>query len=130
MRRVRVVAAVIEQDDRLLLARRKDEGERAGLWEFPGGKIEPGESEQEALVRELREELDVEATVGAFIERLEHHYPDLFVELILYRCTVPHDAEPKPLSAAEVAWVPRAQLLSLPFCEADLPALPRLMRGA
>lgn len=130
MRRVRVVAAVIEQDGQFLLSRRKEDGARAGLWEFPGGKIEPGESEGEALVRELREELDVEATVGAFVERLGHQYPELFVELILYRCTVPSDAVPRALSAAEVAWVPRARLGSLPFCEADLPVLARLVGGS
>ncbi|MBS2024411.1 MAG: (deoxy)nucleoside triphosphate pyrophosphohydrolase [Deltaproteobacteria bacterium] len=128
LRQVRVVAAVIEHEGKLLLSRRKDKGERAGLWEFPGGKIEAGETEEAALVRELREELDVEATVGAFVERLTHEYPDVRVELILYRATVPLGAEPKALSAAEVAWVPKPRLLELPFCEADIPILGRIAR--
>lgn len=125
LRRVRVVAAVIEEEGRLLIARRKDEGARAGLWEFPGGKVEPGEGEAEALVRELREELGVEARVGALVDRLEHAYPEVHVELVLYQATLAPGAEPKPLSAAEVRWVPRAELAQLPFCEADVPVLAR-----
>src|SRR6266851_356893 len=79
-RRVLVVAALIERGGEVLVARRKEEGERAGLWEFPGGKVEAGEGERAALARELREELGVRVQVGELYARLEHIYPDLQVE--------------------------------------------------
>lgn len=123
LRRVRVVAALLERDGLLLVARRKDHGARAGLWEFPGGKVEPGERDQAALVRELREELGVEAAVGALYARVEHRYPELLVDLVIYRATLDASAEPRALSAQEVRWVRRADLAALPFCEADQPLL-------
>lgn len=118
-----VVAAVIEREDAVLVSLRRADGERASLWEFPGGKVEPGEGERAALYRELREELGVRAQVGEEYARLEHIYPDLQVELALYRCTLHQGEEPRPLSAQEVRWVARRDLPALPFCEADVPVL-------
>lgn len=123
VRRVRVVAALIERGGLLLVARRKDHGARPGLWEFPGGKVEAGERDQAALVRELREELGVEASVGSLYARVEHRYPELQVDLVLYRATLAPEPEPRALSAQEVRWVPRGELQALPFCEADQPLL-------
>ena len=123
LRRVLVVAAVIEREDAVLVSLRRPNGERASLWEFPGGKVEPGEGERAALYRELREELGVRAQVGEEYARLEHVYPDLQVELALYRCTLHQGEEPRALSAQEVRWVARRDLPALPFCEADVPVL-------
>jgi 8-oxo-dGTP diphosphatase len=123
LRRVRVVAALIERAGLLLVARRKDKGARAGLWEFPGGKVEPGEGDAAALVRELREELGVKAQLGSLYARVEHRYPELLVDLVVYRATIAADEVPRALSAQEVRWVKRAELHALPFCEADQPLL-------
>ena len=129
-RRVLVVAALIERGGEVLVARRKQEGERAGLWEFPGGKVEPGEGERAALARELREELGVRVQVGELYARLEHIYPDLQVELALYRATLHDREEPRPLTADELRWVPRRSLPGLPFCEADVPLLTQVAEEA
>jgi mutator protein MutT len=120
------VAALIERGGEVLVARRKEEGERAGLWEFPGGKVEAGEGERAALARELREELGVRVQVGELYARLEHIYPDLQVELALYRARLHDGEEPRPLTAQELRWVPRRTLPGLPFCEADVPVLTQL----
>ena len=129
-RRVLVVAALIERGGEVLVARRKEEGERAGLWEFPGGKVEPGEGERAALARELREELGVRVQVGELYARLEHIYPDLQVELALYRARLHELEDPRPLTAQELRWVPRRELPGLPFCEADVPLLTQVAEEA
>ena len=126
LRRVLVVAAVIEDGEQVLVSLRRPKGERASLWEFPGGKVEPGEGERAALARELHEELGVRAQVGEEYARVEHAYPDVQVELALYRCTLPRGQTPRPLACEEVRWVQRRDLPGLPFCEADIPILTRL----
>ena len=88
MKRVRVVAAVIRRDGRILVTRRHGHAERGGQWEFPGGKVEPGEGEPEALVAEIREELDCAVAVGALLARTTHRYPDLEVELAFFACAL------------------------------------------
>ena len=129
-RRVLVVAALIGRSGEVLVARRKEQGERAGLWEFPGGKVEPGEGERAALARELREELGVRVQVGELYARLEHIYPDLQVELALYRARLHELEDPRPLTAQELRWVPRRELPGLPFCEADVPLLTQVAEEA
>jgi 8-oxo-dGTP diphosphatase len=126
VKRVLVVAALIERGGEVLVARRREEGERAGLWEFPGGKVEQGEGERAALARELREELGVRVQVGEEYARLEHIYPDLQVELALYRARLHEREEPRALTAQELRWVPRRELPGLEFCEADVPVLTQL----
>ena len=126
LRRVLVVAAVVERGGKVLVSLRHPKGERASLWEFPGGKVEPGEGERAALARELREELGIRAQVGELYARVEHEYPDVVVELALYRCLLREGDEPQPLQAEAVRWVARRELLGLPFCEADIPVLTRL----
>ena len=123
LRRVLVVAAVIEREGRVLVSLRRPKGERASLWEFPGGKVEPGEGERAALARELREELGVRAIIGEEYARVEHIYPDLQVELALYRCSLHAGEEPRPIACEQVRWVSRRDLPGLPFCEADVPLL-------
>jgi len=126
LRRVLVVAAVIERGDEVLVSKRFPRGERAGLWEFPGGKVEAGEGERAALFRELREELGVRAQVGELYARVEHIYPDVQVELALYLASLAATEKPRPLQSDEVRWVRRRDLPGLPFCEADVPILTRL----
>ncbi len=128
MERVRVVAAVIRRGDALLVTRRPDRPDRPGQWEFPGGKVEPGEAEPEALRRELREELGCEAEVGALLLRHAHRYPELEVELAFYRCTLDPGAAPLPLGVAEIAWARAGALAAYDFLEADRAILPELER--
>jgi 8-oxo-dGTP diphosphatase len=129
MRQARVVAAVIRRADRILVTRRRPGGERAGQWEFPGGKVEPGESDLEALWREIREELGCEVEVGRLLLRHRHRYPDLDVELAFYACALADGAEPRCLLAAEMKWAEAERLGEYDFCEADRPVLGDIARG-
>ena len=129
MRRVRVVAAVVRRDGRILVTRRHGHAERGGQWEFPGGKVEAGEQEPDALVREIREELDCAVEVGELIARTAHRYPDLEVELAFYACTLPAGEEPRLVGAAAMEWAAPASLAAYDFCEADLPVLPVIARA-
>ena len=126
MRQVRVVAAVIRRGEAILVSRRHAAAERGGQWEFPGGKVEPGEGEPEALRREIQEELGCPVEVGRLLVRHTHRYPDLEVELAFYACRLPPGAEPRPLGVAALEWASDTALGGYDFCEADLPVLPLL----
>jgi 8-oxo-dGTP diphosphatase len=121
-----VVAAVIERDDRFLLTRRLAGTHLAGLWEFPGGKCHASESLHAALERELREELDVDVSIGEQIFQIAHTYPERSVELHFYRCTV--QGTPRPLIGQEMRWVPREDLAALEFPPADRELIELLTR--
>ncbi len=123
MRRVRVVAAVVRRGREILISRRKPEAARGGQWEFPGGKVEPGEGEPEALRREIDEELGCAVEVRELITRHVHRYPDLEVELAFYDCRLPEDASPRPLGVAALEWAGEGNLGGFDFCEADRPVL-------
>ena len=128
---IRVVAALIvdpSDGSRFLVQQRLPNKSRANLWEFPGGKVEPGESDQAAVVRECREELEVELTVGRRLWGTVHEYPDLVVTLELFAATIA-SGTPKPLGAQALKFCTPAQMKSLPFCEADLPLLDALIDG-
>lgn len=131
VRQVRVVAALIPHPDhagRFLVQQRLPGKSRALLWEFPGGKVEPGESDEAALARECHEELAVELEVGGRLWSCVHHYTDLTVELVLYAARI-RSGEPKPLGAQELRFLTPAEMKALPFCEADLPLLDALAAG-
>jgi mutator protein MutT len=112
-----VVAAVIEESHGFLVTRRQPGVHLAGLWEFPGGKIDPDESHNAALQREIREELDVDVQVGELTYHTVHAYPDRTVALYFYRCTLM--GTPRPRLGQEMRWVPRADLPALGFPPAD-----------
>jgi 8-oxo-dGTP diphosphatase len=126
VRQVRVVAAVIRRGTAILVSRRHAAAERGGQWEFPGGKVEPGEAEPEALRREILEELGCPVEVGELIVRHTHRYPELEVALAFYACRLTAGAEPRPLGVAALEWAGDATLGRYDFCEADLPVLPLL----
>lgn len=115
-----VAAAVVERDGRFLLTRRPAGSHLAGVWEFPGGKCEPFESLTDCLVRELREELAVDAVVHEEVLATTYEYADRRVELHFFRCTM--QAEPSPALGQEMRWVRRADLeqLELPPADASL----------
>ena len=124
---IRVVAALLEAEPGRYLVQQRLPGKSRGLlWEFPGGKVEPGESDVEALVREGREELGVELEVGALRFQTRHAYADLTVDLHLYAARV-RSGSPRPLGAHALRSVTPAEMLELPFCEADLPLLRALV---
>ncbi len=130
MKRILVVAAVVRRDGALLVTRRLDRPGAPGQWEFPGGKVEPGEGEPEALRREIREELGCAVEVGPLLLRHAHRYPELEVELAFYAARLPPDAAPRPLGVAEIAWAPPGTLPSYDFLEADRAVLGELERLA
>ena len=121
---ITVVAAVIEKDGAFLVTRRQKGVHLAGLWEFPGGKIDEGETHAAALLREIREELDTEVEVGDLVFEVAHAYEDRTVALFFYRCTL--RGIPRPLLGQEMRWVPRADLASLGFPPADEELIKRL----
>ena len=116
-RAVEVVAAVIRRGGQVLIASRKQEG-----WEFPGGKIEPGETPAEALRRELEEELSIrDALVLDEICRIRHAYPDKTVHLHFLRTLLPENAEIAPREGQQVRWVAAAELADCGLLPADRP---------
>jgi 8-oxo-dGTP diphosphatase len=124
---LRVVAAVIERDGKYLITQRRDEAVLAGLWEFPGGKVEPGESDAEALAREVRHRVGVTVTVGERVTDREHPYDGYVVHLSLYRCTLPPDAEPRALGVKDVRWVGSGEFGEYQFPPADQATMDQLL---
>jgi mutator protein MutT len=112
-----VLAAVIERGDRLLVTRRLKDTHLSGYWEFPGGKCQPDETHEQCLARELREELGIDAEIGAEILATAHTYADRTVVLHFRWCTLAEN--PTPLLGQEMRWVTRAELRSLQLPEAD-----------
>jgi 8-oxo-dGTP diphosphatase len=112
-----VTAAVIERSGRFLVTRRQDGVHLAGYWEFPGGKCHPGEGLARCMMRELREELDVDVEVGDELLSTTHDYPDRRVELHFLRCALL--SEPLPQLGQDMRWVARRDLTTLEFPAAD-----------
>lgn len=121
-----VVAAVIERDGSFLLTLRPDGTHLAGHWEFPGGKVHAHETHEEALRREIFEELDAVARVGELVHTVTHAYPEKTVQLFFYQCDL--DGEAKPMIGQEMRWVAKNELSSLPFPEADRALIATLSR--
>jgi mutator protein MutT len=122
-----VVAAVIERDGQLLVSRRLDGTHLAGFWEFPGGKLEPGEPHEAGLARELQEELGVDATIGDELLVTEHVYPERTVRLHFRHATIA--SEPRPLIGQDIRWIARAKLDQLRFPDADRELIDLLIKS-
>src|ERR1019366_1107016 len=122
---IEVSAALIFRDGQLLITQRHAKSHLGGLWEFPGGKREPGESFEECLVREIREELGVEIAVGELFEEISHDYPEKSVHLKFFICKL-RSGEPRPLDCAAVKWVTKAELADFQFPAADAQLLEKL----
>lgn len=128
MDRLDVVAAVVRRGDAILVTRRRDEPGAPGQWEFPGGKVEPGEREEEALAREIREELGCDAGVGRLLLRHVHRYPGREVSLAFYACTLGDGDAPSAIGVAELAWARVGTLAGYDFLEADRAVLAEIER--
>ncbi|MGW8273129.1 MAG: (deoxy)nucleoside triphosphate pyrophosphohydrolase [Thermodesulfovibrionales bacterium] len=122
---IRVAAAVIERDGKVLIAKRSMDDPLKHKWEFPGGKIEGGETPEECLQRELNEELGIEAEIGEFVCSSRHHYAHMSVELIAFRVTE-FTGIVRPRDHEEIRWVEPAEFSLYDFPEADLPILEKL----
>jgi 8-oxo-dGTP diphosphatase len=122
-----VAAAILDGSGRVLIAERPAGKHMAGRWEFPGGKVAPGESEEAALARELAEELGIEVTSARAMMRLRHRYPDRTVELSMW-VVESYRGEPRPLDGQRLKWVQRAQLEQEDILEADRPFVAALVQ--
>ena len=123
-----VVAALIWENDRFLICQRPAHKARGLLWEFVGGKVDPGESKQQALIRECREELAVEVSVGDVFMEVLHEYPDLLVRLTLFNSAIVSGA-PQMLEHNDIRWIKVEQIPDFAFCPADVDILKKLMEG-
>jgi len=121
-----VTAAVLEKNGRILIARRHEKGLLGGLWEFPGGKQEAGETLRAALKREMREELAIEVRVGKKMQEVEHSYSHFRITLHVFRCRL-ISGRPKPLSCAQIKWVKPRELNRYAFPRADRHVIEKLM---
>ena len=122
-----VSAGLIFCSGRLLITQRLADVHLGGLWEFPGGKREPGETFAQCLARELREELGVEVSVGELFESVTHAYDDKTVHLQFFLCQLLSPHEPQPLECAALKWVSREELATHPFPAADAQLVGRLV---
>ena len=118
MKVTEVVAALIWDQDRFLICRRPAHKARGLLWEFVGGKVEAGETGQQALARECREELDISLVVGELFMDVTHAYPDITVHLRLYEAVIA-SGEPKLLEHCDLRWITPAEMGDYEFCPAD-----------
>jgi len=122
-----VVAALIWDNDRFMICQRPAHKKRGLLWEFVGGKVEAGETREEALIRECREELDVIVKPQGVFMEVVHEYPDIAVKLILFDAEI-EKGEPKKLEHNDIRWIKVSEIGNYDFCPADTEILERLKR--
>ena len=123
-----VVAALIWDGGRFMICQRPAHKARGLLWEFVGGKVEPGETKEQALVRECREELGITVAVGPVFMEVLHEYPDLIVHLTLFRASIA-EGTPQKLEHNDIRWITPDEIGEYPFCPADEEIL-RAIRAA
>lgn len=126
-RTIRVVAAVLERDGNYLITQRRASAVLPLLWEFPGGRVEEGETDPQALARELRHRLDVEIDVGKLISFVSHPYENYVVDLFLYECALVTDAAPTPHAVNAFKWVASGDFDQYPFTPADEASMNKLL---
>ncbi|MCT1591121.1 (deoxy)nucleoside triphosphate pyrophosphohydrolase [Kocuria palustris] len=126
-KQVEVVGAVLVDGQTVLAARRSEQMSLPGMWEFPGGKIEPGETPEEALARELVEELQCTAEIGEHVETTVYEYERITVSLATYYCTL-REGTPRLTEHSEIRWVPAVELRELNWAPADIPAVERVIQ--
>ena len=128
-KQIEVVAALIWREDRFLLCQRPEYKARGLQWEFVGGKVEPGETKQQALIRECREELDVTVSVGQEWMQVIHSYPDITIHLTVFSCSIA-EGVPKLLEHRDMRWVTPEEAEPFDLCPADREILEKIQKGA
>ncbi len=125
---IHVVGALVWENDRFMICQRPPHKKRGLLWEFVGGKVEPGETRQQALIRECQEELDVTLKVGDLFMEVDHQYPDIHILLSIYHAEI---AEGIPVlkEHADIKWITVPEIDQYAFCPADGPVLEALIKG-
>ena len=118
MKIIEVVAALIWQGDKFMICQRPAHKARGLLWEFVGGNVESGETKEQALIRECREELNVLLSVGDVFMDVVHEYPDLTVHLTLFNATI-SAGEPQKLEHNDIMWITPGEIPNFEFCPAD-----------
>ena len=127
MKTIRVVAAVIKNENKIF-ATARGYGEFKGQWEFPGGKIEAGETPQEALVREIKEELETTIQVGDLIDTIEYDYPTFHLSMDCYWCDIV-EGELKLLEAESARWLSKEELYDVKWLPADILLIEKIMKN-
>ena len=123
---VEVVAALIWNRGRFMICQRSKNKSRALLWEFVGGKVEKGETKEQALIRECREELDIMVSVGDKFMSVTHEYPDITVHLTLFNATI-KEGEPKLIEHSDLKWISPAEISNFEICPADSEILAKIV---
>ncbi len=124
---VEVVAALIWQGCRFMICQRPVNKARALLWEFVGGKVELGETKEQALIRECKEELNIILSVGDVFMDVVHEYPDLTVHLTLFNATIA-EGEPQKLEHNDIRWIIPSEIPNYEFCPADEEILKKIIK--
>ena len=122
-----VVAALIWQGDKFMICQRPADKARGLLWEFVGGKVELGETKEQAIIRECKEELDILLSVGDVFMDVIHEYPDITVHLTLFNATIA-EGEPKKLEHNDIQWITPSEIQSFEFCPADEEILKKIIK--
>ena len=121
-----VVAALIWDTNKFMICQRPALKARGLLWEFVGGKTEPGETMEEALIRECREELGITVSVGDIYMQVVHHYPDILIRLTLFHCSIA-EGTPQLLEHNDLKWILPSEIPNYDFCPADKDILERII---
>ncbi len=122
---VEVVAALIRREGKFLICQRPENKARALLWEFVGGKVEQGETKEQALIRECREELGITVAVGAVFAEVVHEYPDITVHLTLFNATI-EEGTPIRKEHKDIRWIVPSEIPDYEFCPADIGILQKI----
>ena len=123
---VEVVAALVWDQDKFMICQRPAQKARGLLWEFVGGKVEPGETKKQALIRECQEELAITLSVGDVFMDVVHEYPDITVHLTLFHATIA-DGIPQKLEHKDIQWITPAEITNYDFCPADKEILKKII---
>lgn len=121
MKEIKVVAAIIKNEDKIL-ATKRGYGEFINMWEFPGGKIEPGETKKQALVREIKEELNIEINVDKFALDIEYQYPNFYLFMSCFMCSI-KEGSIELLEHNDGKWITKEELNTLNWLPADIDAV-------
>lgn len=123
---IEVVAAIIEWGNKFMICQRPAHKARGLLWEFVGGKVETGETKEQALIRECREELNILISVGDVFMDVIHEYPDITVHLTLFNATIT-EGEPQKIEHNDIQWITPSEIQNYDFCPADEEILKKMI---